>query len=446
LTNAKIHFIHVANMNNKGTQALVSSDVSVINEIVTNPSVTLSTTDVNGVKKLNLKVKKVLPPVVDLPFDKADQLAERFGFRRGGVSYKILMVAMFILMAVQTVILFFSIVLRKAGFKAFYRSEVIECIRNSDLVISHSDENFKETTSLLPLNIYWVLTYWSMMASRTLDVMVARFFNRPVIMFPNSLGPFRTLVGRFLSKLSLKSCDFLLIRDPVSFEIVRNLKIETTKILTYDTALLFNQNEERNIQIPSKPLVGVSAGIYSHSLSKHEVENYIAAHAKALDAAIEKHGFFILFLPHYVGGFANDDLYVSKQILERMRNKSHTRLILAKNVSEFKQYLNQVDMVISSKMHPAILASSGYVPTLCIAYDHKQTAFFQNLGMLDFVLNIRQLSYEELLSKITSVWRNKTLIEKKLRKEIPKWQRNIRMNIEKVVDYYFDDVERDTID
>jgi polysaccharide pyruvyl transferase WcaK-like protein len=215
------------------------------------------------------------------------------------------------------------------------------------------------------------------------------------------------------------------------------LKIDTPKILTYDTALLFRQKEGRNTQNFPRPLVGVSAGIYSHSLSKGEVENYILAHAKALDAVIERYGFFILFLPHYVGGFKNDDLCVSKLILDKMKNKSRTQLILAKNVSEFKQYLDQADMVISSKMHPAILASSGYVPTLCIAYDHKQTAFFQNLGMLDFVLNIRQISYESLLSKITLVWDNKAVLEDKLRKEIPKWQRSIKMNIEKVVNYYF---------
>jgi polysaccharide pyruvyl transferase WcaK-like protein len=437
MTSPKIHFIHVANMNNKGTQALVSSDVFIIKEIVKDSLVTLSTTDVAGVRKLDLPVEKVLPPVVDLPFDKADQLSERFGFKRGGVSYKILMLAMFILMAVQTVLLFFSIILRKAGFKAFYRSDVIEHIRNSDLVISHSDENFKETT-LLPLNVYWVLTYWSMIASRTLDVMVARFFNRPVIMFPNSLGPFRTWVGRFLSRLSLKSCDFLLIRDPISFEIVCKLKIDTPKVLTYDTALLFHQKEELNIQSFPRPLVGVSAGIYSQSLSRHEVENYILAHAKALDAVIEKYGFFILFLPHYVGEFKNDDLFVSKLILDKMRNKPHAKIILAKSISEFKQYLNQVDLVISSKMHPAILASSGFVPTLCIAYDHKQTAFFQNLGMLNNVLDIRQISYEKLLSKIISVWESKAVLEEKLRTEIPKWQRNIKMNIERVVNYYFD--------
>jgi polysaccharide pyruvyl transferase WcaK-like protein len=424
-------------MNNKGTQALISSDVSVVKKIVKDSSVTLSTTDVDGVKKLKLPVEKVLPPVVDLPFDKADQLCKSFGFKRGSVSYKTLMLGMFILTMVQTVLLFFSIVLRKAGFKAFYRGDVIDHIRNSNLIISHSDENFKETTSLLPFNVYWVLTYWSMMATRTLDVMVARFFNRPVIMFPNSLGPFRTVVGNFLSKLSLDSCECILIRDPVSFEIVNRLKVDATKILTYDTALLFSQSEPTPLGNLERPAIGVCAGIYSHSLSKEEAERYILAHADALDAAIEKYGFSVVFLPHYVGEFKNDDLFVSNQILDKMKNKANTRIILAKNVSEFKNYLDQMDMVISSKMHPAILACTGYVPTLCIAYDHKQTAFYNNLGMLDFVLNIRLVTYEKLLAKVTWAWEHRTLFQEALRAKIPKWQKHVYINIENVVNSYF---------
>ena len=48
-------------MNNKGTQALLSSDVGVIKEIVSRCSISISTTDIDGVNKLNLPVDSVLP-------------------------------------------------------------------------------------------------------------------------------------------------------------------------------------------------------------------------------------------------------------------------------------------------------------------------------------------------------------------------------------------------
>ena len=423
-------------MNNKGTQALICSDVSVLHKAFKGISITVSTTDIDGVEKLNLPVKRVSPPMVDIPYDKADQISKKLGFDRSSYFYKILTIALLVLIPVQISLALGSVVLTKIGFKRVYRKEVIESIKNSNVVISHSDENFKETASLLPLNFYWIVTWWSMLISRTLDIMVSRSLNRPVVMFPNSVGPFRTFIGRFLSRLSLNSCDYILIRDPVSYEIVDKVGIKTAKVLTYDTAILFDRPTKGSLTDVSRPIVGVSPGIYGQSLSKAENKRYIEAHVRALDNAVEKYGISIVFLPHYISGFKHDDLDVSKSIIKKMKNKSHAQIIETDNVTDFCQLLNQMDMVISSKMHPAILAVIGFVPVLCISYDHKQTAFFQRLDMSECVLNIRDVSYERLSSKIDETWKNRLSLEKSLRSQIPTWQNNVKATIEKTVSHY----------
>ena len=61
-------------MNNKGTQALLSSDVFVLKEIVKDDVyISVSTTDVEGVKRLGLPIDAVLPTIHDLPYEKADR-------------------------------------------------------------------------------------------------------------------------------------------------------------------------------------------------------------------------------------------------------------------------------------------------------------------------------------------------------------------------------------
>ena len=84
-----------------------------------------------------------------------------------------------------------------------------------------------------------------------------------------------------------------------------------------------------------------------------------------------------------------------------------------------------MDLVISSKMHPAVLAATGYVPIMCIAYDHKQTAFFQRLDMDDCVLNIRNVTFESLLSKIEGTWDRRDALHESLKLQIPQWQENV---------------------
>jgi len=432
----KVHVVHVGNMNNKGTQALFASDVSVLEEAVNGVSISVSTTDIEGVKKLGLPLSRLLPPMVDIPYDKADQLSKNLGFGRSKVSYKILTLALLILMPVQITLSLFSVMQTKIGFRASYRSKVIESIKNCNIVISHSDENFKETASLLPLNLYWTITWWSMLVSRTMDILVSRSFGKPVVMFPNSVGPFRTWIGRFLSRLSLNSCDYILIRDPISYGIVDEVGIRASKVLTYDTALLYHHSGKETVDDIARPVIGISAGIYGQSLSAAEVENYIVAHARALDTAVEKHGFSVMFLPHYISGFELDDSDVSESIVRRMRHKHRAKIIRTNSVAEFKLLLNRMDMVISSKMHPAILAMTGYVPVLCISYDHKQTSFFQRLNMSECILNIRDVSYERLLFKIDAIWDKRGALAESLKRQIPQWQKNVRITIQKVVSLY----------
>jgi polysaccharide pyruvyl transferase WcaK-like protein len=428
--------MHVGNLNNKGTQALLASDFFVIKKIVKGSSISVSTTDIEGVTRLNLPFDVVLPPAVDIPYMKADELVKRFKLERGGFSYRLLVFALLIFMALQTFFTLFSIIFEKIGLKPVYRGALIKKIKESDVIVSHSDENFKETASLLPLNPIWTITWWSMLFSRTLDVMVARAFRKPIVMFPNSIGPFRTWVGVFLSRFSLNRCDYLLIRDPISFRIVSELKIRTPKILTYDTALLYRLSENEIESKFPKPTVGVSPGVYSQSLSKVEFENYILSHAKALDAIIEKYKVFVVFLPHYISGFSDDDLDVSISILEKMKNKNRTKIIKTNSVREFKPLLDQMDMVVSSKMHPAVLAATGYVPIMCVAYDHKQTAFFQRLNMIDCTIKIRNVTFESLLSTMEKTWNQRAALQASLRFQIPQWQKDVNSAIKNIITRY----------
>jgi polysaccharide pyruvyl transferase WcaK-like protein len=214
------------------------------------------------------------------------------------------------------------------------------------------------------------------------------------------------------------------------------LRISTPKVLTYDTALLYRPRSEIDVPASENVRIGVCPGIYSRSLSEKESENYVDAHAKALDRAIADFGCSIVFIPHYISGFPNDDLDVSKRIYEKMENKDQAEIVKLDGVNDFKNYLNCMDIVISSKMHPAILAATGFVPVLCIVYDHKQSSFFERLNMVDCTLGIREVSYESLWSRLDYVFNHTKDLKKSLKIIIPKWQKNVQDAIQNTVKHY----------
>ncbi len=434
LVSAKVHIIHVGNMANKGTEALLKSDVTLIRGIAgKSVSVSVSTTDIEGVKRLGIGLDAVLPAAVDIPYERVDVYAKRAGYSRGSTRYKLLALVFLFSTPIQVVLSLSSVVMAKIGLKPFYRGDLFLRMKDCNVVVSYSDENFKETASLLPVNVYWILTWWSMLFSRTWEVVIAKLFRKPVVMFPNSVGPFRTPIGRFLSKLALNRCDFVLVREPISYGIVKSLGIRSNILLTSDTVVTFGLSDERAPLVWGDRALGVSPGIYANSVSDEQVASYVKAHAALLDYAIEKYGVFVIFLPHYVTGFKNDDLEISKRIAAEMRFAKRTRLIVAESVEEFRDLISKTRILVSSKMHPIVLAATVHVPTLCVAYDHKQTGFLTSLGMANCIVTIDKVCYESLSSTLDYVWNNHGELKNLLQSRLPLLQRQVVQSISTAV-------------
>jgi len=425
MTVKQAHIIHVGDMTNKGTEALIRADVDTLKNYLNGAVVNVSTTDTKGTERLRIPCDSVFPVLIDIPFTFADQLMYKTGKNRETIQYKTFAFFGLFLMIIQTLALIFSSILIKLGLPGFYRNKVLQSMNKSDVVISCSDENFKETASLLPLNIYWKLTWWSILYERTMEISIAKFLKKPVIMFPNSVGPFRTWFGKFFSKLALNNCKEVIIREEISYDIVKSMKLSPKTVLTSDSALRYVSRSKYDASGIKRPVIGVCAGVYSNSISKKAIEKYIDDNAKALDEAIDQNGFSVLFVPHFISGLGLDDLQVSKLILSKMKRKDKASLLELDGVEDFKVVLNNMDMVISSKMHPAVLAVSGFVPSLCIAYDHKQIGFFNNLGLPECCIKLQDVDYDLLLSKINMVWNNKKEIKISLEDTIPKIQNHI---------------------
>jgi len=417
-------------MANKGSQALLKSDVSVIKDIVGgNVTFSVSTVDVDGVRQLNLPLDGVLPSLVDVPYEIADSFARKLEFERKSLVYKVVVLASFILMFLQLVLSVYSVFLVKVGLKGLYRSQVLERMKGCDLVVSYSDENLKEGASFLPANVYWTLTWWSMLVSKTWDILVARYLGKSVVMFPNSLGPFRTTIGRILARLALNRCNVILVREPVSYRLVKSLHITSPTILTFDTTWLFESKTDAKLKHDSSLYVGVSPGVYSHVFSEDGVRKHVAAYAEALDRGAEKFGFSFIFMPLYISGFRYDDLEIARMIVERMKYKNHTAIVEARSAEEFKSLVDKMDMMISSKMHPAVWGLSGCVPTVCIAYDHKQTGLFESLDLAECVIPLCELSGSGLFSRMYYVWNNRNGIRSILKTRGFSIRRNIKQAI-----------------
>ncbi len=424
-------------MANKGTQALLASDVRQLRDTIKGKIVFgVSTTDIDGTQRLNLNLETVLPPLIDILYERTDSLARKYGFSRESLTYKVFSALGPLIMFSQMLLCVVSCFLVKIRLQPLYRAKIFQNMKNCKVVICCSDENFKESVSCLPLKPAWLAAWWSMLISRTMMIVTAKFFRKPVIVFPNSVGPFRTVMGRSLSKFALGLCDYVMVRDSSSYKMLESMKVRSPKTLTSDITLLFENDMLVANYDGSSGVLGVSPGLYSHTLSEKEIYFYIDSHAKALDRMIEKHNCRVDFLPHYLTGFKNDDYEISKLILNRMKYSEKARIIKVLNARDFKALLGRMTMVISSKLHPAILASSVHVPTLAIAYDQKQIEFFNGLGLSECVISLGDFSENKLSSKIELIWNKRDEISDLIKARIPVLQERLRGSIKDVLSLY----------
>jgi polysaccharide pyruvyl transferase WcaK-like protein len=435
LVESKIHIIHVGHMSNKGTQALLKSDDYALRDIVDGEvSLSVSTTDIEGVKHLKLPEGTViLPTLIDLPYIVADNFAKRLGVSRKSIQYKILSLYALFLMFLETALLVPSVLLVRLGLPSLYKKDVLSRMARSDVVVSCSDENFKETASMLPLNIYWAITWWSMLFERMIEVTVAKYLRKPLVMFPNSVGPFRTRLGLLMSKLALNNFDAIIVRDSVSFNSMKKLGVVPGMTLTSDAALLFSADSRVPVRKFGSPSVGVSIGVYSQSLSEKDFEKFLSENARALDKIVELYDFDVCFFPHFLTGFENDDFEVSKLVKGKMKNGDRARVFRIDSLDEFKLCLEQMELLISSKMHPMVLATSGYVPTVCIAYDHKQTGFLRDLGLTEYLIDLKDVDSETIVSKVGKVVENRKDIVALLKDKIPVLQEDVKSAMREVL-------------
>lgn len=212
--------------------------------------------------------------------------------------------------------------------------------------------------------------------------------------------------------------------------------------VTADPAFLLNAvPQSRVFEILSKdginevqkPLIGINpSGLISRFMesepqkAEEEITNIMA---KVIDNLIENLKATIIMIPH-VYTPNDDDRIAINRIFHKVKNKSKVKTIKNEYTpQELKGIIGQCDLFIGARMHATIAATSMLVPTVGIAYSHKMYGIIgEMLGQEKYVLDIKELNYEDLISTINDAWENREKIKKELEAKIPMVKEKAMLN------------------
>lgn len=245
-------------------------------------------------------------------------------------------------------------------------------IWESDVLISGGGSLLQDITSLKSLIYYLVI------------ILTALLLNKKVVIFAQGFTPFRTKIGKFLTRFVLKYCELIYVRDAKSQEILKGLNLES-KLLS---------DPVFGMEVPSlkvKQGVGVQLRWF-HSFTSEFMENLANEIAKRFP--YEKIKLYSLQ--------DTMDLPVLIEFSNILKKRGIDFEIYKNlNVEDVINELSKLEYLIGMRFHANLVAVKAGVKVLGINYDIKVLSLAQYVGFP--VIGLAEVSFEREFDELFNI-------------------------------------------
>ena len=248
-----------------------------------------------------------------------------------------------------------------------------------------------------------------MLRCRYVEFDLAHAAGTPVMLYGQTIGPFKqTTIVKSLAR-QLRRVAMIAYRDQQSLPVLQACGVPKEKIVyTADEANLLRPIIARSERGKSPPTlkIGVMVQNFRPHLSQtgpspagsiKDESAYRIALREALSALAGQQPLAAFtFIPS-----TRWDESFCKQIFEQMNQAMPGRAKMLANPSarQFIDACQAVDLMISTNMHPVILAATAGAPSVAISYHYKLDDYMCSIGLSDFSLKIDDFSADSLLEK-----------------------------------------------
>ena len=239
---------------------------------------------------------------------------------------------------------------------------VRETIQEADYIVFPGGSIFQDVTSVRSAAYYNSI------------VKHAKKYNKKVFMLGQGVGPLRTFMGRRFAAGAFNMADEIVVRDPGSMALLKEIGVKRPIKLGADMAFLMppppDQTSDAHFQVGKMQTIGIAPRPFGKN--QKAIRNLFAELAKKLYAAnlipvmVEmdqvEDGPLIYEIGKILGGKVPD--------IRHMRTPMNVQ-----------QRMSRMEAVIAMRLHAGILAASVGVPPYMISYDPKVTAIAKLLDM-----------------------------------------------------------------
>lgn len=271
---------------------------------------------------------------------------------------------------------------RTYGVDAVHRSNVIDIIdalAYTNLFISGGGGLFQDATGPMSPLYYGGLIH------------LARFFEVPVCVWGQGVGPLKTPLGRWFTAKAFEQCERITVRDEKSKALLESLSDVVQPEVTADPVWLLDVKPVRQSRRKNRPWrVGISLRPWE-SLTRERL-HALADCLKALVADSARPVEFVLLPFHQEDD--RDMLEVFARHLEQVEIKGSWSLVSADDVIV---ELQRCDILLGMRFHSLVLGILMDIPVYGLVYDPKVAALLEQFRLQGIdVAELERLSPEML--------------------------------------------------
>ena len=214
----------------------------------------------------------------------------------------------------------------------------------------------------------------------------ARARNVPLYFYALGAESLVTPVGRALTRDFLSLADAITVRDSLALRELRNAGISGPVEVTADPAVRLEPPAATWPSRPAGRVVGFVPRLWLRfsggwsSDGEERFDRYCAWLADAADHAWDEWQATSVFLAGQ--RYNDDDLEAAERIIGRMRNSERAVVLAAvESLERYHAVLASMDALVSSRLHPMILAATAGVPSVGVVVSAKIVAFLSRLGL-----------------------------------------------------------------
>lgn len=268
---------------------------------------------------------------------------------------------------------------------SFDYKKVFSEIKKCDVLISGGGSLLQDVTSIKSLLYYLFI------------INSALFLNKRVIIFAQGIGPITSKFGCLLTKLALKKCSLVTVRDEKSLFLVRSWGVNARLVCDplFDISLP-GFDYKQNISPRSLPSNKLGVQLRGFKTLK---ENLLVKLAKQINKDFSDKEIEIYSFQDSL------DLDVCKRfeaILKSINPVIQTKLIYNQNSQEILDKISKIDYMVAMRFHANLIALKYGIKTLAICYDQKVEKLAIE-AKIPYVSMLANEDYDTLFDKLKNL-------------------------------------------